>query len=172
MTNLAAAAAVGADRDENHDESETLDGMDIHAIMKLLPHRYPFLMIDRVEHYSEEGKLVAIKNVTINEGFFQGHFPERPILPGVLILESLAQASGVLAFKSLGARAENGQVYYFVGIDKARFKRPVEPGDQMRLELDLIKTKRGIWVFEGRALVDGELCASAELMCTVRDIDR
>ena len=153
------------------ENQDALDCMDIHAIMELLPHRYPFLMVDRVTQYSPEGKLVALKNVTINEAPFQGHFPERPILPGVLILESLAQASGILAFKSLGARAGNGQVYYFVGIDKARFKRPVEPGDQMRLEVDLIKTKRGIWVFDGRALVDGELCAAAQLMCTVRDIE-
>ena len=155
-----------------YDELGEMDRMDIHAIMKLLPHRYPFLMVDRMLHCSPQGKLVAIKNVTVNEGFFQGHFPEHPILPGVLILESLAQASGILAFTSLGARAGNGQVYYFVGIDKARFKRPVTPGDQMRLELVLLKTKRGICVFEGRALVDGELCASAELMCTVKDIDQ
>ncbi|MGB0712943.1 MAG: 3-hydroxyacyl-ACP dehydratase FabZ [Gammaproteobacteria bacterium] len=145
--------------------------MDIHQIMALLPHRYPFLLVDRVVECSPEGKLVAMKNVSINEAPFQGHFPERPIYPGVLILEALAQASGILAFTSLGARAEDGQVYYFVGIDKARFKRPVEPGDQLRLEVDLIKTKRGIWMFEGRATVDGELCAKADLMCTVRDID-
>ena len=168
MTNNAVTDASSPPRQA----TRAADCMDIHAIMKLLPHRYPFLMVDRVIDCSQEGKLVALKNVTINEAPFQGHFPERPILPGVLILEALAQASGILAFQALGAKAENGQVYYFVGIDKARFKRPVEPGDQLRLEVDLIKTRRGIWVFEGRARVDGELCASAELMCTVRDIER
>jgi len=145
--------------------------MDINEILKLLPHRYPFLLVDRVLEFQEGKSLVAIKNVTINEPFFQGHFPQKPVMPGVLILEALAQATGLLAFRTENRGAERDSLYYFVGIDKARFKRPVEPGDQLRLSVDLIKTKRGIWVFDAEASVDGSVAATAVIMCTERKIE-
>jgi len=145
--------------------------MDINEILNLLPHRYPFLLVDRVLEFQEGKSLVAIKNVTINEPFFQGHFPQKPVMPGVLILEALAQATGLLAFRTENRGAERDSLYYFVGIDKARFKRPVEPGDQLRLSVDLIKTKRGIWVFDAEASVDGSVAATAVIMCTERKIE-
>jgi 3-hydroxyacyl-[acyl-carrier-protein] dehydratase len=145
--------------------------MDINEILKLLPHRYPFLLVDRVVEFEVGKSLVGIKNVTINEPFFQGHFPEKPVMPGVLILEALAQATGLLAFRTESRGAERDSLYYFVGIDNARFKRPVEPGDQLRLEVKLIKTKRGIWVFDTNATVDGLTAATATIMCTERKID-
>ncbi len=145
--------------------------MDINEILKLLPHRYPFLLIDRVVEFEAGKSLVGIKNVTINEPFFQGHFPEKPVMPGVLILEALAQATGLLAFRTESRSAERDSLYYFVGVDNARFKRPVEPGDQLRLAVSLIKTKRGIWVFDTDATVDGKTAASATIMCTERKID-
>ena len=145
--------------------------MDINEILNLLPHRYPFLLIDRVIEFNQGQSLVGIKNVTFNEPFFQGHFPQKPVMPGVLILEALAQATGLLAFKTENRGAERDSLYYFVGIDKARFKRPVEPGDQLRLSVDLIKTKRGIWVFDTEATVDGKTAATAVIMCTERKID-
>lgn len=144
--------------------------MDIHQIFQHLPHRYPFLLIDRVIDCVEGQSLVAIKNVTINEPFFQGHFPHRPIMPGVLILEAMAQATGVLAFKSSQAKPESGSLYYLVGVDKARFKQPVEPGDQLLIEVKLIRILRGVWMYEATSKVDGKLAASAELMCMKRDI--
>jgi 3-hydroxyacyl-[acyl-carrier-protein] dehydratase len=142
--------------------------MDINKVLSLLPHRYPFLLVDRVLE-SEPGKrLVGIKNVTFNEPYFTGHFPVKPVMPGVLIIEALAQATGLLAMDT--APDEVGDsLYYFVGIDKARFKRPVEPGDQLRLEVSLKGTKRGIWMFTGEATVDGRIAATAEIMCTARD---
>jgi len=145
--------------------------MDINEIQRLLPHRYPFLLIDKVVEFNEGQSLVGIKNVTINEPFFQGHFPEKPVMPGVLILEALAQATGLLAFRTERKGAERDSLYYFVGIDKARFKKPVEPGDQLRLSVELIKTKRGIWVFDTEASVDGKTAATAVIMCTERKID-
>jgi len=145
--------------------------MEINDILNLLPHRYPFLLVDRVREFQEGKSLVAIKNVTINEPFFQGHFPQKPVMPGVLILEALAQATGLLAFRTENRGAERDSLYYFVGIDKARFKRPVEPGDQLRLSVDLIKTKRGIWVFDAEASVDGSVAATAVIMCTERKIE-
>lgn len=145
--------------------------MDIQDIKKLLPHRYPFLLVDKVVEFNEGQSLVGIKNVTINEPFFQGHFPEKPVMPGVLILEALAQATGLLAFRTERKGAERDSLYYFVGIDKARFKKPVEPGDQLRLSVELIKTKRGIWVFDTEASVDGKTAATAVIMCTERKID-
>jgi 3-hydroxyacyl-[acyl-carrier-protein] dehydratase len=142
--------------------------MDIAKITSLLPHRYPFLLVDRVIEVEPGARLVAIKNVTINEPFFQGHFPEKPVMPGVLIIEALAQATGLLAMESeeVAGRA----IYYLVGVDKARFKRPVVPGDQVQLEVSVLKTRRGIWTFAGKATVDGAVCASAEIMCTARDL--
>jgi 3-hydroxyacyl-[acyl-carrier-protein] dehydratase len=145
--------------------------MDVVEIQNLLPHRYPFLLIDRVVEFHEGQSLTGIKNVTVNEPFFQGHFPEKPVMPGVLILEALAQATGLLAFRSGNRGAERDSLYYLVGIDKARFKQPVEPGDQLRLSVELIKTRRGIWVFDTAATVDGNTAATAEIMCTERKID-
>lgn len=144
--------------------------MDISEVLQYLPHRYPFLLIDRVLDYRPGEHLIGVKNVTFNEPFFQGHFPQYPIMPGVLILESLAQATGILAFKTEGEMPDSTSMYYFVGIDKARFKRPVGPGDQLVLEVALARTKRGIWMFTGEAKVDGKVVASAELMCTRREI--
>ena len=145
--------------------------MDINAIQNLLPHRYPFLLVDRVIDFNAGQSLVAIKNVSINEPYFQGHFPEKPVMPGVLILEALAQATGLLAFMTGDGHREEGTLYYLVGMDKVRFKRPVEPGDQLRLSVEVIKTKRGIWVFDCVATVDGKTVATAEIMCTERKID-
>jgi 3-hydroxyacyl-[acyl-carrier-protein] dehydratase len=121
--------------------------------------------------FHEGHSLIGIKNVTVNEPFFQGHFPDKPVMPGVLILEALAQATGLLAFRTGNRGAERDSLYYLVGIDKARFKQPVEPGDQLRLSVDLIKTRRGIWVFDCEATVDGKTAATAEIMCTERKID-
>lgn len=145
--------------------------MDVLEIQNLLPHRYPFLLIDRVIDFHEGQSLLGVKNVTVNEPFFQGHFPEKPVMPGVLILEALAQATGLLAFRTGNRGAARDSLYYLVGIDKARFKQPVEPGDQLRLSVELIKTRRGIWVFDTEATVDGKTAATAEIMCTERKID-
>ncbi|MEK7261109.1 MAG: 3-hydroxyacyl-ACP dehydratase FabZ [Pseudomonadota bacterium] len=147
-----------------------MNSLDIHEVLKHLPHRYPFLLIDRVLDCIPDQSLTAIKNVTINEPFFQGHFPHRPVMPGVLILEAMAQASAILSFKSIGTLPNKESVYYFVGIDKARFKRPVEPGDQLRIESRLARKVKGIWLFECSAYVGNELCCSAELMCTYKEI--
>ena len=144
--------------------------MDINDILQHLPHRYPFLLIDRVTEFNPGKSLVGYKNVTYNEPFFQGHFPERPIMPGVLILEAMAQATGLLAFKTVERGAKRDSLYFLVGMDKARFKRPVEPGDQLILRADLLRSKRGIWVFDCSASVDGKVVASAEIMCTEQDI--
>lgn len=143
--------------------------MDIHQILNHLPHRYPFLLVDRVVESKPGESLAAIKNVTINEPFFQGHFPIRPVMPGVLILEAMAQACGLLAFATEG-EAPGSTIFYLVGVDNARFKRPVEPGDQVRLESRIARRRRGIWVFDARASVDGQLVAEAEIMCTMRDV--
>ncbi len=145
--------------------------MDVNEIRNTLPHRYPFLLVDRVLEFEPGKSLVAIKNVSVNEPFFQGHFPQKPVMPGVLILEALAQATGLLAFRTEGRDAARDSLYYFVGIDKARFKRPVEPGDQLRLAVDVIKVKRGIWVFDTVATVDDKVAATAVIMCTERKID-
>ena len=141
--------------------------MDINKVMELLPHRYPFLLIDRVEECVIGECLRGYKNVSINEPFFHGHFPVKPVMPGVLIIEALAQATGLLAMETEPEKARNS-LYYFVGIDKARFKRPVEPGDRLDLEVHLKGTKRGIWMFSGEAKVDGAIAATAEIMCTSR----
>ena len=148
-----------------------MNSLDIYDILKHLPHRYPFLLIDRVVDYEPGKTLVAIKNVTHNEPHFPGHFPSRPIMPGVLILEALAQATGILAFKTADHIPDENTLYYFVGIDNARFKRPVEPGDQLRLEVEFVKQMRGIWKFKGKALVDGKIVCSADLMCAEREVE-
>ena len=142
--------------------------MDIQKITSLLPHRYPFLLVDRVLEVDPGERLLAIKNVTINEPFFQGHFPEKPVMPGVLIIEALAQATGLLAMES--EEVAGKAIYYLVGVDKARFKRPVVPGDQLQLEVSVLKQRRGIWTFSAKGTVDGAICASAEIMCTARDL--
>ncbi len=146
--------------------------MDIHEIMKLLPHRYPFLLIDRVLEYKEGEHLVALKNVTINEPFFPGHFPQRPVMPGVLIMEAMAQATGLLAFVTDPDQVKGNSLYYFAGMDRVRFKRQVEPGDQLRLEVKLGRVVRGLWKFTGEAYVGEQLAASAELMGGNRTGDR
>ncbi|MDH3645342.1 MAG: 3-hydroxyacyl-ACP dehydratase FabZ [Gammaproteobacteria bacterium] len=145
--------------------------MDIHAIMRLLPHRYPFLLIDRVTECVPGEYLTGIKNVTANESFFQGHFPQRPVMPGVIILEAMAQATGLLAFATAGT-PEDDTLYYLVGIDKARFRRPVEPGDQLVLKASLSGTRRNIWMFSATAEVDGKAVSSAEMKCAPRSSDR
>jgi 3-hydroxyacyl-[acyl-carrier-protein] dehydratase len=144
--------------------------MDIHKILQKLPHRYPFLMVDRVLEVEKNVRIRALKNVTINEPFFQGHFPNRPVMPGVMMLEALAQTAALLAFETTGSGVDDNSVYYFVGIDGARFKRPVEPGDQLILEVQMDRVKGGIYKFKAQALVDGELAVSADLMCTVRKV--
>lgn len=146
----------------------TLERFDINEIFKLLPHRYPFLLVDRVTEFESGKKLTAIKNVTINEPFFTGHFPEKPVMPGVLIIEALAQATGLLSFEATGGRRE-GKLFYLVAVDNARFKQPVEPGDQLVLQVEYLTDKRGIWKFSGKASVDGKVVASADLMCAERD---
>ena len=144
--------------------------MDIHQILKQLPHRYPILLVDRVLHIEKGKSIRAIKNVSINEPFFQGHFPHRPVMPGVLMLEALAQAAALLAFDALGTTPDDKTVYYFAGIDGARFKRPVEPGDQLILEVELDRMKAGIFKFRARAKVGEDIATEAELMCTMRTI--
>lgn len=141
--------------------------LDIHGIMDLLPHRYPFLLVDRVVDCVPGEWLRAIKNVTVNEPFFSGHFPQRPVMPGVIILEAMAQATGLLAFATAG-KPQDDTLYYLVGIDKARFRRVVEPGDQLVLHARLARTRRNIWMFEASAEVDGEIASSAEMMCAPR----
>lgn len=144
--------------------------LDIHRILKKLPHRYPFLLIDRVVELDKGKRIKAIKNVTINEPFFSGHFPRRPVMPGVLMIEALAQAAALLSFESLGEQLDDDAVVYFVGIDGARFKRPVEPGDQLVLEAWMERAKAGIYKYKVRASVDGDTAVEAQLMCTVRKI--
>ncbi|CAJ0999444.1 3-hydroxyacyl-[acyl-carrier-protein] dehydratase FabZ [Sodalis praecaptivus] len=141
--------------------------LHIEEILELLPHRFPFLLVDRVLDFEKGKFLRAVKNVSFNEPFFQGHFPGKPIFPGVLILEAMAQATGILAFQSAGKLAP-GELYYFAAIDEARFKRPVQPGDQMILEVEFIKERRGVARFKGIAKVDGEVACEASMMCARR----
>lgn len=144
--------------------------MDIHQILKQLPHRYPILLVDRVLEIEKGVRIKAIKNVSINEPFFMGHFPHRPVMPGVLMLEALAQAAALLSFDALGSSPDDNTVYYFAGIDGARFKRPVEPGDQLTLDVSIDRMKAGIFKFKARALVGEEVAVEADLMCTMRKI--
>jgi 3-hydroxyacyl-[acyl-carrier-protein] dehydratase len=144
--------------------------MDIHQILKKLPHRYPILLVDRVLEVEKGVSIKAIKNVSINEPFFNGHFPHRPVMPGVLMLEALAQTAALLAFETLGVTPDENTVYYFAGIDGARFKRPVEPGDQLTLKVNLDRMKAGIFKFKAEAWVGEELAVEADLMCTMRSI--
>ncbi|MGB1563780.1 MAG: 3-hydroxyacyl-ACP dehydratase FabZ [Sinimarinibacterium flocculans] len=146
---------------------------DIGEILKLLPHRYPFLLVDRVLSIEDDGRvLTAIKNVTYNEPFFPGHFPGLPTMPGVLILEAMAQACGILAIQKSGVRKDSGFILYFAGIDDCRFKRPVVPGDQLRFRVELEKQKRDLWKFKAQASVDGELACAADMMCALKNAGR
>src|SRR4029077_6237655 len=143
---------------------------DLRAILEPLPPRYPMLLIDRILECEPGKRILALKNVTINEPFFQGHFPRHPVMPGVLVIEAMAQASAILTFKTLGSKPKPESVYYFVGIDEARFKRPVFPGDQLLLEGSIERSKRGIWRYDGQARVGDVLVAEGKLMCTNRDL--
>ncbi|MEO8012510.1 3-hydroxyacyl-ACP dehydratase FabZ [Polaromonas glacialis] len=144
--------------------------MDIHQILKLLPHRYPILLVDRVLEIETGKSIKALKNVTINEPFFMGHFPKHPVMPGVLMIEAMAQAAALLSFSTLGVTPDDKTVYYFAGIDGARFKRPVGPGDQLIMDVELLRMKAGIFKFKGVCRVDGNLACEAELMCTMRTV--
>jgi 3-hydroxyacyl-[acyl-carrier-protein] dehydratase len=144
--------------------------MDIHQILKKLPHRYPILLVDRVLEVEKGVRIKAIKNVTMNEPFFVGHFPHRPVMPGVFMLEALAQVAALLAFETLDVQIDDNTVYYFAGIDGARFKRPVEPGDQLVMHVSLDRMKSGIFKFKAHACVDDLVVVEAELMCTMRKI--
>ena len=142
--------------------------MNIHEILEHLPHRYPFLLIDRVIEVVPNERIVALKNVSMNEPFFPGHYPHHPVMPGVLVIEAMAQAAAILSFKTMGTLPSDDSVYYFVGIEGARFKRPVGPGDQLILKVSIGMNRRGMWKFNGIAEVDGQVAAEAELICTLR----
>lgn len=144
--------------------------MDVQEIRQYLPHRYPFLLVDRVTELKLGKSIVAYKNVTINEPFFNGHFPEYPVMPGVLIIESMAQVAGILGFKTMNKTPQNGSIYYFVGSDKLRLKRPVIPGDKLQLEAHVISEKKGIWKFDCKTSVETQLVASAIILCADRKV--
>jgi 3-hydroxyacyl-[acyl-carrier-protein] dehydratase len=147
-----------------------MKSLDINQIKQYLPHRYPLLLVDRVLDWESGKHIVAIKNVTINEEFFTGHFPHKPVMPGVLTIEALAQTAALLAFLTTGQKPDDNAVVYFVGIDGARFKRPVEPGDQLKMQVEILRQARGIWKFHAKATVEEQLVVEAELMCTMRSI--
>jgi 3-hydroxyacyl-[acyl-carrier-protein] dehydratase len=149
----------------------TVTSMDIHEILKHLPHRYPFVLVDRVVSYEVGKEITAIKNVTINEPFFPGHFPYHPVMPGVLIIEAMAQAAAIVSFKTMESKPSDDSVYYFAGIDKALFKKPVSPGDQLVLNVKIDRILRGIWKYSGTASVDGAVVAEAEFMCILKAIE-
>jgi 3-hydroxyacyl-[acyl-carrier-protein] dehydratase len=146
--------------------------MDIHEILEHLPHRYPFVLIDRIVSMELGKEITALKNVSINEPFFPGHFPHHPVMPGVLIVEAMAQAAAVLSFKTMGAKPSDDSVYYFAGIDSARFKKPVSPGDQVILNVKINRILKGIWKYSGVARVDGVIVAEAEMMCILKTIEK
>ena len=147
-----------------------MKNMDIHRVLEYLPHRYPFLMIDRVLSCEPGKKIVALKNVTINEPYFAGHFPRHPVMPGVLIIEAIAQAAAILTFVTENHKPDDRMVYYFVGIDNARFKKPVTAGDALHLEVTLSRQARGLWKFHGEARVEDAIAAEADIMCTIRQV--
>ncbi len=150
--------------------SDKLESFDIQKIKKILPHRYPFLLIDRVLEIEPDKRIKALKNITVNEPFFQGHFPSKPVMPGVLIVEAFAQAAALLGANAIEeGKLNNDSLFYLVGIDKARFRKPVGPGDQLIVEVDFITVRRNIWKYEAAAYVDSKLIASAELLTTVMD---
>lgn len=144
--------------------------MDVKEIREYLPHRYPFLLVDRVLELVPGESIVALKNVSVNEPFFTGHFPDHPVMPGVLIVEAMAQAAGILGFKTMDKKPQDGSIYYFVGADGLRFKRPVVPGDQLKLEATVMSVKRGIWKFAVKASVDGDIVSSATILCADRKV--
>ena len=146
--------------------------MDIHEILEHLPHRYPFILVDRVLELEPGNKIKAIKNVSINEPFFPGHFPHHPVMPGVLIVEALAQAAAILSFKTGNFMPSDDSVYYFAGIDKARFKKPVSPGDQLILEVSIDRILKGIWKYKCSASVDNKIVAEADIMCILKEIKK
>lgn len=148
-----------------------MTAMDIHQILEYLPHRYPILLVDRVLEVVPGERITALKNVSMNEPFFPGHYPHHPVMPGVLIVEAMAQTAAILSFKTMGGKPDDKSVYYFVGIDGARFKRPVSPGDQLIMEVSITANKRGMWKFAGKARVDGQVACEAELICTVRKLE-
>lgn len=143
--------------------------LNINQIKEYLPHRYPFLLVDRVTELEKGKRIVAIKNVTANEEFFNGHFPNKPVMPGVLMIEALAQTAAILSFVTKEVKPDENSVVYFLGIDGARFKRPVGPGDQLKMEVEILREARGIWKYKACATVDGQLVVEAELMCTIRE---
>ena len=145
-----------------------MNSLDINQIKEYLPHRYPMLLVDRVLDYELGKSIVAIKNVTANEEYFNGHFPHKPVMPGVLMIEALAQTAALLSFLTMGKKPDSSSVVYFVGIDAARFKRPVGPGDQLRMDVEITRSSRGIYKYKARGSVDGETALEAELMCTMR----
>lgn len=147
-----------------------MSSMDIHEVLQYLPHRYPFLLVDRVLECEPGKNIVAVKNVTINEPFFVGHFPHFPVMPGVLIIEALAQAAAILSFKTMGTKPDDKSVYYFAGIDGARFKRPVFAGDQLHLKVEITRTMKGVWKYAAHATVNDAVVAEAELMCALKAI--
>lgn len=149
-----------------------MNSMNIHKVLEYLPHRYPFLLIDRVLSHEAGKELRALKNVTINEPFFNGHFPKYPVMPGVLIIEAMAQAAAILSFVTMNAKSDDNSVYYFVGIDNARFKKPVTAGDALHLHVLLERHMRGVWKFKATAHVDDVLAAEANLLCAVREIEK
>jgi 3-hydroxyacyl-[acyl-carrier-protein] dehydratase len=144
--------------------------LDIHEILNHLPHRYPFILIDRITDLKLNEEITALKNVTINEPFFPGHFPYHPVMPGVLIVEAMAQAAAVLSFKTMNILPSEDSVYYFAGIDSVRFKKPVSPGDQLMLNVKIDRVLKGIWKYKGQAKVDGQIVAEAEMMCILKNI--
>jgi 3-hydroxyacyl-[acyl-carrier-protein] dehydratase len=154
--------------DNKPDTSKTLDICQIKA---LLPHRYPMLLVDRVLHWEANKSITAIKNVTANEEFFNGHFPHKPVMPGVLMIEALAQTAALLSFMSSGVKPDDSSVVYFVGIDNARFKRPVGPGDQLKMDIEMLRASRGIYKYKAVGTVDGAVALEAELMCTIRSVE-
>lgn len=150
----------------------TMNGMDIHEILEHLPHRYPFVLIDRVLTMEVGKEITAIKNVSVNEPFFPGHFPYHPVMPGVLIVEAMAQAAAILSFKTMGSKPSSDSVYYFAGIDNARFKKPVSPGDQLVIHVTIDRILKGIWKYNAVAKVDGEVVAEASMMCILKAIEK
>jgi 3-hydroxyacyl-[acyl-carrier-protein] dehydratase len=146
-----------------------MNTLDVQQIKEYLPHRYPMLLVDRVLDYEVGKSITAIKNVTINEEFFNGHFPHKPVMPGVLMIEALAQTAAILSFVTMGVKPDENSLVFFVGIDGARFKRQVGPGDQLKMDVEVLRVSRGIWKYKAVATVDGQLAVEGELMCTIRN---
>lgn len=146
-----------------------MKSLNINQIKEFLPHRYPLLLVDRVLDWEAGKRITTIKNVTVNEEFFNGHFPYKPVMPGVMMIEAMAQSAALLSFLTMGQKPDENSVVYFLGIDGARFKRPVEPGDQLKMDVEILRCARGIWKYKAQASVDGQIAVEAELMCTMRN---